>query len=256
MHFMKTSNFGTKLICGLAALLLGAGGSLRAQVPGGAGAGAMNAAISKIFGDIKAFSARADIQVLDSSKKEMANMPMDFAFSDGKVRVSMDMAQMKSSSMPQGAAEQMKKMGMAQVVSILRPDQSAAYVIYPDSKVMMKMPLPKEDNNSKDVKLQKTPLGKETLDGHPCEKNKVVIPGKGRSTEATTWNATDMKDFPIQIETVENEITSRIHFSKVQFTKPDTKDFDPPAGYTLYNSPQEMMQALMSKMGGGTEEKK
>jgi hypothetical protein len=184
-------------------------------------------------------------------------MPMDFAFLDGKMRVEIDIAQMKNSSMPPGAAAQLKQMGMSQVVSILRPDKKLAYVIYPESKVMMSMPLPKEEGDEKDLKLQKTALGKETIDGHACVKNKVIIPDtKGQNVEATTWNASDLKDFPVQIQTKEKENTSTVHFSKVQFTKPEAKQFDPPEGFTQYNSPQEMMQGIMSKMMTNPPDKK
>ncbi len=220
-------------------------------MPGAGGPPGMSAAMSKIFGDIKAFSAKADVRVLDGSQKEMASMPMDFEYLDGKVRVQLDVGQMKSTTMPPGAADQLKQMGMAEVVSIIRPDKTNAYVIYPQNKTLLKMPLPAEDKGQ-NQKMQKTQLGKETLDGHPCVKNKEVISdGKGQTLEATTWRATDMKDFPIQIQTTENGNTSIVHFAKVQFTKPDAADFEPPAGYTQYNSPQEMMQGMMSKMGQG-----
>lgn len=219
---------------------------------GGPGPGpGMSAAMTKLFGDVKAFSAKADVRVLDSAQKEIVSMPMDFTYLDSKMRVELDMTQMKNSNMPPGAADQLKAMGMARVVSIIRPDQKQVYIAYPDNKVVMKMPLPDEQSDAanKDAKLQKTELGKETVDGHPCVKNKVLLPdGKGKNVEATTWNATDLKDFPVQIETKEAENTSRIHFAKVQLEKPDAKQFEPPEGYTQYNSPQELMQGMMSKM--------
>ena len=211
----------------------------------------MTAAMSKLFGDVKAFSAKADVKVTDGSQKEVVSMPMDFSFLDGKMRVELDMTQMKNSTMPPGAADQLKTMGMARVVSIIRPDQKQVFIAYPDNKVVMKMPLPDDqaDAAGKDAKLEKTELGKETIDGHACVKNKVSLPdGKGKNFEATTWNATDLKDFPIQIETKEKENTSTIHFAKVQLEKPDAKQFELPEGYTQYNSPQELMQGMMSKM--------
>lgn len=226
-----------------------------AQLPGAGGAGAMNAALLKLFGDIKAFSAKADVQVLDASNKEVASMPMNFAFLDGKIRVEIDMSQAKSASMPPGAAEQLKQMGMAQVVSIVRPDKQQIYVMYPDQKSMMTMPLAAEEAG-KDTKLDKTELGKETIDGHACVKNKVVLDdGKGQKMEAITWDATDLKKFPIRIQTKEKENTSVVDFKNVQFTKPEASKFDPPTGYTAYNSPQELMQGMMTKVMQGQGKK-
>lgn len=242
---MKRHSFIAKLHVGIVVLFLAPVLGVLGQMPGAGGSSAMTAAMSKLFGEIKGFSAKAQAQVLDSSQKEMVSMPMTFEFLDGKIRVQLDMAQMKNANMPPGAVEQLKKMGMSQVISVVRPDKNLAYVIYPDNKVLMSMPLPKEA----DTKVTRTDLGKETIDGHACAKTKVVISGgKDQSFEATTWNASDLKDFPIQIRAQEKENTSVIHFSNVQLAKPDAQDFEPPAGYTQYNSPQEMMQGMMSKM--------
>jgi len=49
--------------------------------------------------------------------------------------------------------------------------------------------------------------------------------------EAVVWNATDLKDFPIQIEMKEKDRTVLMHFTNVRFDKPDAKQFDVPAAY-------------------------
>ncbi len=220
----------------------------RAQMPGaGPGAG-MSAALAKLFGDVKAFSAKAQVQVSEGDKQVM-KMPMNFSMLDDKMRVEMDMTQVDNSSAPPGMVDQLKQMGMAQVISIVRPDKKQAYVIYPERKTVLAMPMPAE--TSKDAKFQKTPLGKETVDGHPCVKQKWTIPDeKGGTVEPITWNATDLKDFPIRIETKDKGNTSTITFSNVQLTRPDARLFEPPGSYKQYNSPQEMMQGLMQ---GGQE---
>lgn len=231
--------------------LLLAGAGAQAQMPGAGGPLGMSATLTKLFGDIKAFSAKAEVQVLDGSQKEVAGMPMDFAMLDKMVRVELDLTQAKSSTMPPGAAEQLKSMGMAQVVSIVRPDKKLVYVMYPQQKMMMSMPLNKAnaDTPGKDSKIEKTPLGKETVDGHPCVKNKVAFTGdNGEKIEATTWEASDLKDFPVKIQTKDKGNTSTIRFQNIQFAKPDAKLFEIPGGYTEYKSPQELMQGLMKKM--------
>ena len=53
-----------------------------------------------------------------------------------------------------------------------------------------------------DFKLEMTELGKETVDGHPCVKSKATVTDKdGKKYESLVWNATDMKNFPVKIET-------------------------------------------------------
>lgn len=245
---MKNKLFMNRLQVTILGCFFAAIWGVQAQVPGAGGPAGMTAAMSKLFGDVKNFSAKAEAQVLDGSQKEMVKMPMDFTFLDGKMRVQIDMGQMKNSNMPPGAADQLKQMGMANVVSIIRPDKNLAYVIYPDNKVLMTMPLPQQEG---DAKIKKTPAGKETIAGHACTKNNVVISdAKGQNLEATTWNASDLKDFPIQIQTKDKENTSIIRFSNVQLSKANASEFEPPAGYTQYSSPAEMMQSMMSKMQG------
>src|SRR5262249_19151904 len=141
--------------------------------------------------------------------------------------------------LPPGAIENLKASGMSHVISIMRPDQNQIYIIYPQQKYYTTMPMPKEEVEavSKPRKITKTPQGNETIEGHPCVKNKVVVSGETNSIiEAITWNASDLKDFPIQIQTKEKENTSVMRFKNVQFAMPDPKVFECPTGYTQYNT--------------------
>jgi outer membrane lipoprotein-sorting protein len=51
--------------------------------------------------------------------------------------------------------------------------------------------------------------------------------------QAVAWNAGDLKDFPLQIEMKEKGNTVRMHFTQLQFTKPDPQKFEVPAAYGL-----------------------
>ncbi len=242
---MNTNVIRTTLKTAVAGVLL-AGLSVSAQVGGSGAPGGMSAALTKLFGDNTAFSAKVEIQVLDSSQQELANVPMEFALLDKKVRMDVDLTKMKNKQMPPGAAESLKQMGMAQVVNIMRPDKKLVYAVYPNMKAVLSQPLPGGDT---EPKIEKTELGKETVDGHPCVKNKhVLTDDQGKKTEATTWNATDLKNFPVQIQTKDDENTSILKFKQVQLTKPDEKLFDPPADYTQYTNQADLQQAVMKKM--------
>ena len=257
MFGSQMNSIKTKCYSVLAAAML-AGFGAHAQLPGGGSPAGISAALIKLFGDIKAFSAKADVQVLDKDGKETTSAPMDFALLDEKIRVQMDLTQMKNKDFPEGAAATLKQMGMAQVISIIRPDQKLIYIIYPDQKCFMTMPMPKEDAeaSAKTTKIDKTVLGKETIDGHECVKNKgLVTDDKGQTLEFTTWEAKDLKGFPLQIKTTEKENTSIIRYKQVQFSKPDAKQFEAPVGYTRYNDTQELMQGMMKKMLSGGEAK-
>jgi hypothetical protein len=246
---MKTRAFGNRRGLALAVLFL-LGVSAFGQVPGGAGPAGMSTALTKLFGNVTAFTARGEMQVTDKTRHEIAFWPMDFSLLDKKIRVEIDLTQTRNKDMPAGTAAALKQIGMSQVVSIIRPDKSLVYVIYPDQRVLMTMPLPKEDvDASKGPKVIKTALGKETIDGHPCVKNRVLVsePG-GDTTEATTWDATDLKDLPIQIQTEEKDTVSVVRFKQVQFNPPSAAFFEPPGGFTQYDNPDDLKVGVMKKM--------
>lgn len=247
---IKIFAVGRTFKTGLAAVFL-AGLAAYGQMPGGNGPAGMSAALTKLFGNNTAFSARGEMQVTDTSQKEVANWPMDFALLDKKIRVKIDLTQVRNQNMPPGTSDMLKQMGMAQVISIIRPDKKSVYVIYPDQQVLLTMALPKEDSEGteKAPKISKTPLGKETVDGHPCVKNKVVLTDSiGQTLEAITWDASDLKDLPIQIRTQEKDSISMVRFKQIQFSRPDADLFEPPGGFTQYTNADELKVGIMKKM--------
>jgi hypothetical protein len=221
---------------------------------GGPSPGSVNAGMIKLFGDVKAFSAKCDTRMLDAAQKETMSMPTDFALSDGKVRVEVDMTQMKSTELPPEAIASMKKMGMDRVISIMDPEKKTQTFIYPGIQSCMNLPLPKADVEAleKESKIEKTSEGNETIDGHPCVKSKVVISyTSGRSQTFMVWNATDMKNFPVQIQSMEANGSAIMLFKQVQMAKPDAKQFEVPADYKVYKDMPSFQQAIMQRMMNG-----
>jgi hypothetical protein len=246
---MKMRVFGRKLPCSLTIALL-ATASLYGQVPGVGGPAGMSAALVKLFGSTTAFSARGEMQVNDGSQNEVAYWPMDFSLSGRKIRIEVDLTQTRNRDLPPGTTATLKKIGMSEVISIIRPDKKLVSVIYPDQRVMLTRPLPQEDyeGSNRAPKVSKTVLGKETIDGHPCVKNRVVITdSSGHTTEALTWDATDLKDFPIQIQTQEKDTTSLVRFKKVQFARPADGLFEPPRDFTEYTNAEDLKLGVMKK---------
>lgn len=163
-------------------------------------------------------------------------MPMDWASLEGKVRLEINLEQMTNKDLPAGTVASLKQLGMTRIISVFRPDKKTTYVIYPGIQSYQNMPLSPSEAavSEKALKLEKSALGRETIDGHACVKNKVIVAGdKGSVLEAVTWNAADLKDFPIQIEMKEKKNNVRLRFSQVRFAKPDTKQFEVPANYGL-----------------------
>ncbi len=222
---------------------------------GGGGQGPhFGGAMNKLFGANQAYSAILEFQTSGRNGENII-MPGKISFDNGKSRFEMNMSEMQGSQMPPSAAEHMKSMGMDTMISISRPDLKLVYIVYPGlhSYAVMTPQEPSASTDAADFKVESTELGKETVDGHDCVKNKVIVTDKeGNKHESTVWNATDLKKFPVKIVTTEQGQNSTMLFKKISFEKPAAGNFEPPAGLTKYDNVQTMMQTeMMKKMGGG-----
>ena len=222
---MKNSIFCNGVRLGLLGLFLKSLTAL-AQMPDAG----VNSAMVKLFGDNASFTAQAEVRVLNANHVMWLQMPGAFAAGDNKLRVDFDMNLIRSTTV---TPAMIKQLGLDRVTSVIRPDKKVTYIIYPGKKSFVSMPLSAEDAQIAAQKLEKKPLGKETLDGHACGKNlSTVKSSKGAVlVQATTWNATDLKDFPLQIEIKEGGNTTVMHFQNVNLTKPAPALFDVPAGF-------------------------
>jgi hypothetical protein len=235
-------------------------GIARAQMSSGGPPG-WNAAMTKLFGDVKAFSAKAEMRALDKSGQPSIQMPMNFALLDNKVRMDIDMTLLRGPKAPPDQVALLKQMAMDRVACIVALDKRAMQVIFPSLAAYVETPLPEDEAAvlDKGLKLHKTPLGKETIDGHPCVMNRVVMSDvRGQVAEAVVWNATDLKDFPVQMQMNEKETTVIMRYNEIHLGKPDAKQFDAPAGYTKHADMQQLMIAIAQKQNpkGGPSGKK
>lgn len=227
--------------------------------PGGSGP---DNALTKVFGTNLNFSATMNLEVkMPGAQENEVTMTSKIYFAKGNSRTEMDMTSMKGSKMPPHAADQMKAMGMDQMISISRNDTKTAYLIYPGLGSYAKLTAPKAEGTN-DSKVTTTELGKETVDGHPCVKNKYTVSNAktGEHVVMTTWNATDLKNYPIKIE-MESPAAAKngqapittLHFTSLNMAQPAATLFEPPVGYRVYTDVQAMVQTeMMKKMGGGT----
>jgi hypothetical protein len=221
-----------------------------AQMPGGA-----NSAMVKLFGDNATFTARAEIQVAGTNRVIWFRMPGTFSAAGNNLRVEVDLGQIQSRAVGQAEVAHLRQLGMDRVTSVVRPDKKATYIIYPNARSYVTMPLASEDTQIATQKLEKKPLGRETVDGHACVKNYSTVKTlKGAVLlQAVTWNAADLKDFPVQIQTQENGNTTLMHFQQISLAKPAPALFEPPAGYKQFSSPQELQDATQKKAAGRTK---
>lgn len=216
----------------------------------GAGPAAGNIAFLRIFDQHKAFSATADMRITDSSKDTM-DVSFGLALAPNKVRFEVDLAKAKGSMISPEVVAQMKAVGMDRAISVMRLDKKRLYVIYPGlrSYADIAMAADAVQSLSKNLKMEKSTEGKETVSSHPCTKTLISLTDdQGHKERITAWEATDMKNFPIQAQLYEAGQNILIKLHDVKMTAPDAKVFEPPSGYKKFDDMQSLMrQAVAGK---------
>ncbi|HEX7654430.1 MAG TPA: DUF4412 domain-containing protein [Verrucomicrobiae bacterium] len=230
-------------------------GTVKAQ-PGPHSAGPnFSGVMSKLYGEHQTFAATVEIEVPDKRSSTTVTMPGKLQFDHGKSRMDMNMSEVKGGKMPPNASAQLKAMGMDSMIVINRNDLKVSYLIYPGLESYLEHPLPEDAGSASadDLKVETTELGKETIDGHACVKNQVIVTGKdAKAHESTVWNATDLGKFPLKIVTQEDGQSLTIHFKDVTFAAAAAGTFEVTTTYKKYTDIQTMMQeVMMKKMGGG-----
>jgi hypothetical protein len=233
----------------------GPGGGGRGGMMGGPSGLRLGGSMKKLFGDQASFTADLEISTTDETKDTMV-IPGKMAALDGKARMEMDLARMKSARMPAGAAEQMKMIGMDKMVMISRPDKKVSYQVYPGLQAYVENVMQEGDETkpASDYAVQFTEQGKETMAGHPCVKNKAVVTDqkdKEKKFEFMVWNATDLKNFPVKILMQDKGSEVVMAFDNVKFDKPATAQFEPPSDAAKYTDMNTMVQTVLTKRMGG-----
>jgi hypothetical protein len=234
----------TSVVGALALILLTTSNQVYAQFPGGTPS-AISPGLVKLFGENNAFSAKAEMQMADPESGKPMSITSSMAFLNGKIRSEIDLSAVSGMQFPAEALAQMKQLGLDRVVSIVEPGKPIL-LIYPNIKGVLHMPVQENKTDGKDATLTKTEQGKETIDGHPCTKQKVTVTQGNEKQDFLVWSANDMKNFPLRIQTLEQEPKVTVTFKNVSFTKPDAAQFEAPKDYKKYDN---MLQLMMEKMG-------
>ena len=248
---MKTTRFfGLALVT-----VVGLAGSAFGQGMFGGPGRNPGADLAEIFGKDKSFSAIAHVTFKGPDGKEM-QMDMSYAVLEGKVRMETDMTKTQGGRMPPEAVAHMQAMGMDKTITIILPEKHVGYLVYPGLKAYCELPMGAGSSatvSDKPPKVDRTEIGKETIDGHPCVKYKVVVtPENGTPVNMLVWQATDLNNFPIQTQREAGKgavVTTR--FQNINQSKPTAALFEPPSDYKRYGSPQELMMSTMGGMPGG-----
>jgi|YelNatPaOPRAMG01_1025707.scaffolds.fasta_scaffold07780_10 hypothetical protein len=206
--------------------------------------------LGKLFGKNLAFTAVAQMTVANAAGKSLHTMEMDYAMRDGNVRSVMDIGRMKTSDMPAEAVAHMKSLGMDRTIAIGRPAERVTFIVYPGLKAYCVMTAPTgAPLADKPPKIERETLGQETVDGHPCTKQRVIITDDdGKKQEVLVWSAIDLKDFPIQTQMTTGKQTMTMLFQKIKLEAPPAELFHEPKNFQKYGTLQELMMGAMQGM--------
>jgi outer membrane lipoprotein-sorting protein len=133
-----------------------------------------------------------------------------------------------------------------ETVNILRPDKKLVWMLMPERKAYMEMPL---DSKNQDIlskmhdptiKTDKEFLGNETVDSHPARKYHVTTIRNGRKeTSGFIWEASDLNNFPVKYQNEDKTVT--VVWKNIKFESAPDSLFEIPAGYNKMQMPMRGM---------------
>jgi len=195
----------------------------------------IKAAAAFFGGNINFTATQVSYMHNPTATKKAAEEPTnttEIAFSEGKRREAV-----------------MASPGSAVFVTITRPDRNLGYSVWLGGlnifvEQVLRSPQMAETPIPNPIK-EKSDIGEETINGHPCVKCKVIIQEGGGTTEWTTWEATDLNRFPIRAEYPAGGKTIKFEYTNVKLEKPDPSLFEPPKGCKKFKSKEEAFGYMM-----------
>ena len=160
------------------------------------------------------------------------------------------MTQINSKQVTKESVAALKTSGLDRLATVVRPDRKTALIIYPSIAGYVELPMSRDEAADMDrtYSVSKVKLGRETIDGHPCEQFKVKLTSPNApDQEAVVSYASDLRNFPVKIEMNQAETQLVMLFKDVQLARPDVKVFEAPGGYTRHVNIELLMQSAMLK---------
>ena len=198
------------------------------------------------FGENQVCSARIETlntHTNETGALETSTLSYNISFDHGKYRAETDWSEVNSFGYSNFVAE-LKSQGHDQTIAIVRPDEKIGYLVYPKLRSYNEIHMTEQDFAAgKDFKEEITELGRETVEGHPCVKNKLVFTDNtGEKHEATVWKATDLNKFTVKFEMHEQGETIIILSKKISLAKPAESQFEPPKEFVRQDNVENKLE--------------
>jgi hypothetical protein len=220
-----------------------------AQFGGGASGGSPNNGLDQLFSANPVYSAT--LQTVMSTPNGPMTVTSKTYYDHGNSRDEMDMTNVTGTSLPPNALKQATALGLDSIVTIAPSTHTNIYTLYPNLHSYFSVPVSDSGTKSaSDGIASMTSIGNETVAGHSCVKNKVIVNAGGQPHTFTVWNATDLKNFPVQISISEDNMSATLTYQNISFNSVPASFFRPPSSYKSYDDIQSLMQAaIMARMG-------
>jgi hypothetical protein len=203
------------------------------------------ALVQQLIGSNASFTATADISGRSKDETQNFDLPIGYALLGGRLRTEIDLTEFRGLHACDIAQGKLAEVGLDQVIFVLLPDLKLKFLIYPRARAYVETIQNWRERLNQIVDIQKSRVGTLTIDGHPCTRYKVVATNElGDKTAVDVWQASDLADFPVQMEFQIRNTTFKVLFHNVNLARPNLSLFEPPADFDRYASLQALLQAI------------
>ena len=191
--------------------------------------------LTNLFSDHPAFSSVAQAQF--QFPGQAMSMQAGICRLDEKFRIYVDTANTGGVSTP-AANNLLKAFGIDRMVTILCLDKGIAWQLFPGLQGYVEVKLDwaaakSETNTLRTVRIDKAPVGEDSIDGRVCSKSQLMGSVKGSEFRPVgfIWQGKAMKGFPLQLELNTAGLGLNLKLKDVKTVRLDAKLFEVPPGY-------------------------
>jgi hypothetical protein len=130
-------------------------------------------------------------------------------------------------------------------IHILRPDKQVVWIILPQQKAYMEMPVTQEAAQklmpvTAEQMAKMTKVGSDTINGYACDKYETSMPHQGKPVKITTWVANDL-GMPIKVVAADGSFA--VDYKDIKPAQLEDSLFEVPKDYKKLNMPMAMPPA-------------
>ena len=186
------------------------------------------------------FSASGEMKICKDDGAPQMVLPLELAVSTNSLRWEFDI--MKSWTMPPSVQASAKLMHLDKTVFLTNLKQKRLYMLYPGVQAFISLPIPNSTFadlivRTDQINIKREKLGRETIDGHDCIKERVIEQEPNCPTEeGLVWSAVDLQNFPVKMELHTKGSVLKFDFHDVQLVKPAVSMFEIPTNYVAFTN--------------------